>query len=191
MHVEHRRGGIAACTPSRTSGPRRSRVRARPIRSRRGAVRTLPALALAALAIAVTSSCSNESVSDSPLPSTTPVVAASDAASSLLGKTFTSVEVGGAAIPGGGPLEITFPEAGRVSMTAGCNRHIGSVEIGGDTMTFGQLASTRMACPPPRDGADAWLAEFTNAPLAWSRSGDELTLTDGPREVVLTEADPQ
>jgi heat shock protein HslJ len=41
---------------------------------------------------------------------------------------------------------LAFPEAGRVAGNASCNRFTGSAEISGDTITFGMLASTRMAC---------------------------------------------
>ena len=71
------------------------------------------------------------------------------ATNALVGKTFTSTSVDGAAIPGGGPLMLTFPEPGRVSLTAGCNRHIGPVTVDKTTLTIGELASTMMACPHP------------------------------------------
>ncbi|WLP90628.1 META domain-containing protein [Gordonia sp. NB41Y] len=106
-----------------------------------------------------------------------------------IGSTYRSTEVTGVAIPGGGPLEIVFPESGRVSMTAGCNRHMGEVTVEGSTMTFGALASTMMACAPPRDGADSWLADFASAPLRWHRDGTALTLTSARSTVVLTEVD--
>ena len=41
---------------------------------------------------------------------------------------------------------LAFPEAGRATGNASCNRFTGSVEVSGDTMKFGALASTRMAC---------------------------------------------
>jgi heat shock protein HslJ len=41
---------------------------------------------------------------------------------------------------------LAFPEAGRAAGNASCNRFAGSAEISGDTLNFGMLASTRMAC---------------------------------------------
>jgi heat shock protein HslJ len=41
---------------------------------------------------------------------------------------------------------LAFPEAGRAAGNASCNRFTGSAEISGDTLKFGMLASTRMAC---------------------------------------------
>lgn len=145
-----------------------------------GAVLATGALAFCAGA------CGNSSTATNSGDATRTVVNTA-ATSPLVGKTFTSTSVDGAAIPGGGPLVLTFPESGRVSLTAGCNQHIGPVSVEKATLTVGPLASTKMACPPPRDGADAWLAEFTDKPLAWSLRDRELTLRDGPRTVVLVE----
>jgi heat shock protein HslJ len=41
---------------------------------------------------------------------------------------------------------LAFPEQNKVAGNGSCNRFFGSVEIKGDTIRFGQLASTRMAC---------------------------------------------
>ena len=41
---------------------------------------------------------------------------------------------------------LAFPEAGRLAGNASCNRFTGSAEVSGDTIKFGMLASTRMAC---------------------------------------------
>ncbi len=41
---------------------------------------------------------------------------------------------------------LAFPETGKAAGNASCNRFTGSVEVSGDTIKFGALASTRMAC---------------------------------------------
>jgi heat shock protein HslJ len=41
---------------------------------------------------------------------------------------------------------LAFPEAGGAAGNASCNRFTGSAEISGNTIKFGRLASTRMAC---------------------------------------------
>jgi heat shock protein HslJ len=41
---------------------------------------------------------------------------------------------------------LAFPESGRVAGNGSCNRFTGSAEVSGDTIKFGMLASTRMAC---------------------------------------------
>lgn len=41
---------------------------------------------------------------------------------------------------------LEFPEAGKASGRASCNRFMGSVEISGQSIKFGPLAATKMAC---------------------------------------------
>ena len=41
---------------------------------------------------------------------------------------------------------LAFPEAGQAAGNGSCNRFFGPVAIQGDKITFGQMASTRMAC---------------------------------------------
>lgn len=132
------------------------------------------AVALLATASALTACGSSE------------VGAAHDPAT-LIGKTYLSTAVSGTPIPGDGPLEVTFPQAGRIAATAGCNRHMGEVTFTGDTMAPQQLAATMMACPGPRADADQWLSNFLNGPLTWSTSGTTLTLNRGDQTVELTE----
>ncbi|WP_440713006.1 META domain-containing protein [Gordonia sp. FQ] len=106
--------------------------------------------------------------------------------SALVGKTYLSTAVTGAQIPGGGPLEVAFPQAGRLTATAGCNRHMGEVTVDSDTMTAGALASTLMACPGPAGQADAWLSDFFAGPLSWQLTGDTLVLRQSRGTVSVT-----
>lgn len=130
------------------------------------------ALAVLAATLTATGCSSDESAAD-PGPS------------SLTGKTFLSTSVTGPQIPGDGPLEVSFPQAGRIAATAGCNRHMGEVTFDGSTMIPGQLASTMRACPGPSDGADAWLSNLLAGPLTWSTTGDRLTLRRDGQTVEL------
>ena len=41
---------------------------------------------------------------------------------------------------------LEFPEIGRVAGHGSCNRFSGSVTVTGDKLTFGNMASTKMAC---------------------------------------------
>jgi heat shock protein HslJ len=56
-------------------------------------------------------------------------------------------------LAGGGVLDrvqatLAFLEGARVAGNGSCNRFTGSVEIRGESVKFGRLASTRKACPP-------------------------------------------
>lgn len=109
----------------------------------------------------------------------------------LSGHAFVSVSVTPASIPGGGPLHIAFGEKDRVSLSAGCNRMMGTVTARGDRLVFSQLASTKMACPPPRDGADGWAADFTKQSPTYRLVGPGLTLSTATTTVVLREEPAQ
>ncbi|WP_026918020.1 META domain-containing protein [Gordonia shandongensis] len=115
---------------------------------------------------------------------------ASDPAA-LIGHTYISTDVDGTAIPGGGPLTVAFPEAGRISANAGCNGHGGSVAFTGTTMTTGNLLGTLMACPPPRDTADQWVSDLFAEPLTWELADTTLTLSRGDQTVTLAEREDQ
>ncbi|MFT3662211.1 MAG: META domain-containing protein [Gordonia sp. (in: high G+C Gram-positive bacteria)] len=130
--------------------------------------------ALALTSTVVLSACGSDPAEAAPDPST------------LNDKTYVSTAASNAGIPGGGPLEVTF-SPGRISATAGCNRHNGTVAFDGDVLTAGPLAATMMACPGARGAADGWLSSFFEAPVTWSSSGDRLTLSRDGRTVELAE----
>ena len=46
---------------------------------------------------------------------------------------------------------LEFPAPDKVTGNASCNRYSGAVQIKAETITFGKLASTRMACSPDID----------------------------------------
>ncbi|MGW4350652.1 META domain-containing protein [Nocardia sp. NPDC004582] len=103
---------------------------------------------------------------------------------SLTGRTFVSTAVSGTPIPGGGPLTLTFTE-GRVSASAGCNTANGSVDLQGNTLQVGELASTLMACPGDLTGADEWQSGLLRSQPTWTLSGDTLTLKGNGSTVTM------
>lgn len=58
-----------------------------------------------------------------------------------------------------GDPQLVLEANGSLSGTDGCNRLMGSWSTKGGTVTFGQVASTRMACP----GVDTWLTDLATA----------------------------
>ena len=135
---------------------------------------------LAALALTViATACSSDEGADA-------AAGAADPAA-LIGRTFVSTEVTGTPIPGDGPLVVEFPQPGRIAATAGCNRAVGDVNLADGVMRTDRLASTMMACPPPKDGADAWLSGLFDTDPQWSVDGDVLTLTGDAVTVSLTD----
>ncbi len=124
-------------------------------------------------------------------PGTSASPAASDPFAAFVGKTYSSVSVVGTAIPGGGPMRVSFGTGHRVAMSTRCNLHVGAASMTGSGITgelvTGPMASTLMACPPPRDGADAWLVSFTSVPLRWWSVGPVLTLASPLHTVILVQ----
>ena len=77
------------------------------------------------------------------------------------GEIMTAIEGGWRVIrlgndlpPEGVTLTVVFDRDGRVSGRSGCNRFAGGYTLSGEGLGFGPLASTRMACPPPRMEAE-------------------------------------
>src|ERR687896_2220569 len=75
-----------------------------------------------------------------------------DATMDLPGTSWVLVDIDGAAPVGETPLSLTFDEQGGVNGSTGCNRFSGEVTIDGPALTFGPLATTRMACLDPAQG---------------------------------------
>ena len=89
---------------------------------------------------ALTISCSNHKpMNNSPSPSIT------DPAS-LSGIEWLLSDLAGTSVVPNSKASLSFLDAGRAAGNASCNRFTGSVTISGDSIKFGQLASTRMAC---------------------------------------------
>lgn len=149
---------------------------------------------LALLAATTLSACSDGADGDtSESDTTTSASAAASPADALWGRTFVSTEVTGPAIPGGGPLEVAFPERNGIAMSAGCNRGVTSVELAGGTVKTGAIATTMMACPGDVGGADKWMTDLFAAQPTWALDNDVLTLTTPDATVTLTDkktADP-
>ncbi|MFC4373670.1 META domain-containing protein [Nocardia halotolerans] len=103
-----------------------------------------------------------------------------------MGHTYISTEVEGGAIPGGGPMTLTFAD-GRISAHSGCNTASGPVDLSEHTLRVDKLTSTLMACTDGRGEADAWQNSFLEADPRWHLDGPTLTLTGDNITVRLTD----
>lgn len=92
---------------------------------------------------------------------------------SLAGSAWRLTDLGGAPALADVETTLSFGEDGTVAGRGSCNRYSGPVEVKGDTIRFGVLASTRMACPEAisrqedrffaaLSGADQWEIEDSN-----------------------------
>ncbi len=107
--------------------------------------------------------------------------------SALTGKTYVSDAATNRIVPGGGPLTVSFAAGDRVSVNGGCNGHGGTATFDGESLSVDHLVGTMMACPPPRDKVDGWIATLFRDPLTWRLDGRTLTLSRGDQKVTLNE----
>lgn len=71
-----------------------------------------------------------------------------------------------------------------VVATVGCNQLTGGYEVVGETLTFTDLAATKMACPPPLDDLEKNLADALAKTKRWRIKGPTLELSDEAGAVV-------
>jgi heat shock protein HslJ len=79
-------------------------------------------------------------------PEQAPKASAPTARFSLVGTAWNLVDLAGTPVIANSKASLAFPEVGLVAGNGSCNRFTGSVTTSGDTLKFGPLASTRMAC---------------------------------------------
>ncbi|SDL82018.1 copper homeostasis protein (lipoprotein) [Franzmannia pantelleriensis] len=72
---------------------------------------------------------------------------------------------------------VLHTEESRVAGSTGCNRLMGSYRLENDTLRFGSLATTRMACLEGGETEQAFLAAL-EATATWQIEGQALTLHD-------------
>lgn len=65
----------------------------------------------------------------------------------LTGRTWVVEDIGGAGVIDGARATLGFDAAGRVHGSGSCNRINGAVEMTGEGLSFGPMATTMMACP--------------------------------------------
>jgi heat shock protein HslJ len=75
------------------------------------------------------------------------------------------------------PHMILQSESHRIAGSGGCNRLIGGYELAGKRLTFGQLATTRMACPEGMDTEVGFLTALGKV-RTWRIADQYLELLD-------------
>jgi copper homeostasis protein (lipoprotein) len=81
------------------------------------------------------------------------------------------------------PHLILKSESRRVSGSGGCNRLIGSYELAGGRLTFGQLATTQMACQEGMDTEAAFMVALETV-RTWRIAGQHLEMFDDAGQLV-------
>jgi heat shock protein HslJ len=80
----------------------------------------------------------------------------------------------------------TFADDGTVSGTSGCNTFSGSYTVDGDSMSFGQLAATQMACAEDVMAQEAGVLGALDRVTSFAIRGNELTLLGADGSVQLS-----
>lgn len=111
----------------------------------------------------------------------------------LEGRTWVATELvvdGSAVAPIEGTVITANFEDGGISGIASCNNYFGSYTVDGDSLTFGPLGSTLMACEGPiQDQETAYLTLLSQVD-AYAVDGDTLTLRSGGADIItFVEAD--
>lgn len=83
------------------------------------------------------------------------------------------------ALPEGVTSTLSFTDT-EVLVEYGCNSGGGSVTIGADTLTFGELFSTMMMCPPEAMDVEQHVTEVLQGETTYTTAGPSLTITNGP-----------
>ena len=106
----------------------------------------------------------------------------------LTGGEWVVETVGGAAAAGDRSARIGFAADGRVTGSGGCNRLMGSADISDQGITFGTMATTRMACAPKVMEQERKLLDALAATRSYRIADTVLTLHDasGAEMVRLT-----
>jgi putative lipoprotein len=103
-----------------------------------------------------------------------------DATTELPGTSWNLVDLDGEEPAGEPPPSITFTDEGTVTGSTGCNTFNGEVTIDGSEISFGPLATTRMACADPVAGEQeqAFLVAM-EAVTGYTIDGDGRLVLDG------------
>ena len=91
---------------------------------------------------------------------------------------LNSIIVGGDAVssvPAGVTATIMIA-GGKVQVAAGCNRGSGTATINGDTITFGPIATTKMACDKDKMSVEEAVLGVLSGDVPFSLDGQSLTL---------------
>ncbi len=101
------------------------------------------------------------------------------AAEDLVGSHWRAEDIGGAGVMDRGQPTLQIMPEGRIAGSGGCNRYTGAGTLANGKATIGQLASTRMACPPTAMNQEAkFLAALASATRYEVRRDGLLILMD-------------
>ena len=112
-----------------------------------------------------------------------------DPADLLTGDAWRITALGDAELIEPERMSLNFFSPGRVAGSAGCNRLVGGFTLTGEGLSFGQMASTMMACPEPLMAQERRMLDALEQVAAFDMDGrGTLRLLGEDRATVLIEA---
>lgn len=103
----------------------------------------------------------------------------------LYERTWVAEEVRGLPVSPEVTSSLQVAADGKVSGNAGCNGYFGSVIIDGAAMSFGNLGSTKIACPEPAMSQENRLLGALDGTRGYRLRGDSLWLLDGAGDTLV------
>jgi len=103
------------------------------------------------------------------------------AARALEGRYWRATELGGKRVSNqdsSREAHLQFEAGGRVSGSDGCNRIAGAYQLKGDSITFGEMLGTQMACLDT-EGTEGLFHDALKNAARLAIAGDQLELFDG------------
>ncbi len=109
----------------------------------------------------------------------------SEKAADLVGTSWVATDIDGQGVLEDTASTLDFGEPGQVFGKGGCNRFFGAVTITGESIEFGKMGSTMMACPPPMmDQERRYLDALGQANRFESKDGALLIFGDGTDPII-------
>jgi len=106
-------------------------------------------------------------------------------AEQVYGRNWVAAEVAGQPVAPDVESSLVIASDGKVSGHAGCNGYFGSAILDGEAMSFGNLGSTRMACPEPAMGQEDRLLRALDSTRGYLLKDEMLLLLDGSGVTVV------
>jgi heat shock protein HslJ len=104
------------------------------------------------------------------------VRASSESAGGLVGTVWRLEDLGGDGVLDRVEATLEFPEEGRAAGNGSCNRFFGPVRIERESISFGALGSTRMACAEPVGNQEAKYLEALQGAERFALDGSTLSI---------------
>jgi heat shock protein HslJ len=117
------------------------------------------------------------------------VIPVAEGASPIVGTRWQLVRAEGVDVAQVPAAWFRITPEGRLEGNGGCNSMFGQPTIGADSVSFGGIGSTRMACP--NLSQEQALVRALGAVDAWRLDGPELVLTGGGAEKAVFTASPE